>query len=99
MIIPVLKKDETWEKHLDKLLEEVVEVKDEIEYIDKDLFEKVGYKQIAAETLDVIQVCIGILDKIESNYKGTVDEAAHEHLKKLINRGWIIKKILEVRAA
>lgn len=96
MKIPVLKKDESWSEHLKKLNEEVKELADEMEYIDKDLFEEIGYQCIIEEALDVIQVCIGIIDKAETKYHGKLKKASKEHIRKLMERGWTIKKVLQV---
>lgn len=94
--IPVLKKDDDWENHVDKLLEEAIELIDEIEYIEKDLFEEVSHECIVEEALDVVQVCIGILDKVESEYPGTIKKNIQKHYIKLLQRGWKVKEILKV---
>lgn len=97
MKIPVLVKNETWKKHMEKLNEEVKELQYEVfTFCPKDA--KGDCKKIAGETFDIIQVAIGMLDKIEDQYPGMIKSIAEEHLIKLMKRGWSIKKVLDVRS-
>lgn len=88
MLLPVLDKDETWKEHKDKLFEESTELLDELTVID------VG--NIVAESFDVIQVCIGILDKAETEHPGITKRISNEHIAKLINKGFRFKSVLRV---
>lgn len=51
---------------------------------------------IAEETLDLIQLCAGVLDKLER--EGTdIDQEFLKHEKKLINRKWKSKGIIDIK--
>lgn len=88
MKIPVLEKNDTWFKIIKKLAEEIIELVIAIIKRDK--------KNIAEEALDVIQVAIGVLDKLEEEGMN-IESVTFRHLGKLINRGWKFKKVLEVK--
>lgn len=89
MQILVLDKDHTLEKHFKKLLEEQAELNHELM---KSLSTGVENRaNIIEETLDNIQMCIGILD-----YFDVTEEDLCKHNQKLLYRGWGIKRKLEV---
>lgn len=93
MKIPVLDKDDSWEYTQEKLIEEYIELQNAI----NDLRKRDGtIEHVAEETFDVIQICVGILDKLESKHPGIATKENKKHLKKLINRGWNIKNLLWV---
>lgn len=71
---------------IEKLDEETSEVKQSV--IDDD---------VIAETLDVIQVCIGILDLYKDNGKD-LKWHVQEHNKKLLERHWEVKELLNIEA-
>ena len=71
---------------LEKLNEETSEVL--LSVIDTD---------VIAETLDVIQVCIGILDLYKQEGKDIKYHIA-EHNKKLLGRHWEVKELLNIEA-
>lgn len=50
---------------------------------------------VIAETLDVLQVCIGILDLYKEQGKD-LKWHIQEHNKKLLGRGWTIKELLNI---
>lgn len=84
----VLKKDnETYFNLFNKLVEEVIEVREEM----------IAYKKenLVSETLDVIQVCIGILDKLEQDGI-KIKKEIEKHNLKLLQRGWRYKKVLHI---
>lgn len=88
MDLLVLKKDnETYFNLFNKLVEEVIEVREEM----------IAYKKenLVSETLDVIQVCIGILDKLEQDGI-KIKKEIEKHNLKLLQRGWIYKKVLHI---
>jgi galactokinase/mevalonate kinase-like predicted kinase len=96
--LPVLQKDDSWGEHLDKQQEESEELREAIvkvayleEYNEKNL------QHIAEEALDNIEVCIGILDKLEQIDKRIVKKANANHIKKLLERGWKFKKLLTIK--
>lgn len=102
MKIPVLERNEklgldntqwTWEEIQEKLSEEYIELQNAIVHLRKSYG---TIDHIAEETFDVIQICIGILDKVESIYPGMTRKMAKRHLNKLIERGWDMKDILQV---
>lgn len=84
----VLKKDnETYFNLFNKLVEEVIEVREEM----------IAYKKenLVSEILDVIQVCIGILDKLEQDGI-KIKKEIEKHNLKLLQRGWRYKKVLHI---
>lgn len=91
MLIAVLEKEEIFIKHFEKLLEEVGELHEEVginTYVNKE--------KAISEALDVIQVCIGLIDKLEPNNAG-IEKAVNAHFEKLKGRGWKFKKLIELR--
>lgn len=77
MKLPVLEKDHEWNEHLGKLREETHELRTAIEILDysekckdknvlKD--EQAAAECVLSEALDVIQVAIGIIEKILEKY-------------------------------
>lgn len=81
---PEMGASELLEVLIEKLDEETSEVKQSV--IDED---------VIAETLDVLQVCIGILDLYKEQGKD-LKWHIQEHNKKLLGRGWTIKELLNV---
>ena len=99
MKIIVLKKDDNWNEVRYKLYEECTEAQDAIinlmRYEKNNKFEICQFKkEIASEILDVIQVCIGALDKLEMDLN--IKKEMKKHCKKLISRGWKIKKMYSI---
>ena len=82
------KNKETFEDILKKYQEESIELKEALQSGD-DL-------QIAEETLDVIQICIGILDKLNSK-EINVGQLVKRHNKKLVMRNWKEKGVIQIR--
>ena len=82
------KNKETFEDILKKYQEESMELKEALQSGD-DL-------QIAEETLDVIQMCIGILDKLNSNGMN-INQLVKRHNKKLVMRNWEDKGVIQIQ--
>lgn len=95
--LPVLQKDDSWEKHRDKSEEESVELYRAIQEVIHGECDENKLLHIAEEALDNIEVSIGILDKLEQIDKEIIKKANLNHIKKLENRGWNFKRILEIR--
>jgi NTP pyrophosphatase (non-canonical NTP hydrolase) len=97
--IPILVKDDTWSEHEDKFKEEVAEVADEIDNLRRKAWtvkEKIEYSEnLASEVFDVIQMCVGMLDKLSTDID--IEKANKKHFFKLKGRGWKFKKILLVK--
>ena len=103
-VMPILDKEEKFCSMIDKLFEEMQEVEEAYSEYTRDDNEK-EYKpqntnkiinEIINETLDVIQVCIGILYKA-SKIKGiNLTDNFRYHMDKLIYRGWKIKGIVNI---
>lgn len=91
--LPILDKNDSWQKSRDKLEEESKECLDKINLLINNY--GMDKREIASEALDVIQVCIGILDKLDNEGVNVRLEVA-KHLVKLSNRGWGIKGSLLV---
>ena len=85
----ILDKDESVLNHFRKLEEEVDELKTELML--KDLKNEDNDNHIKEECLDVIQVCLGILDK----YKVTEKDILR-HVEKLEKRRWKAKKVIKL---
>ena len=93
MKLVVLRKNDEYMEMLYKLREETEELKEEIElHFRKNINNK---ENIAAEALDVIQVCIGILDKLEREGIN-IEKTIAKHNVKLLGRGWEVKKIVHI---
>lgn len=84
IILPILKKDHSIRQHFSKLLEEETELNCEF-MIMLNTGEN-RRNQIIEETLDIIEMGIGILDKF-----GATEEEIMQHYNKLKNRGWEFK--------
>ncbi|WP_046066102.1 MazG nucleotide pyrophosphohydrolase domain-containing protein [Clostridium scatologenes] len=70
-----------------KLKEEVNELEKEVEKEDK--------VNMAAETLDVIQMCIALLLKLFMSGIN-IENSVHKHNKKLTNRNWKPRAIIKI---
>ncbi|ABR48554.1 hypothetical protein Amet_2400 [Alkaliphilus metalliredigens QYMF] len=88
--MPVLAKDHSWVRHRLKLHEE----HDELQQAIFGVKDNIGH--VAAEALDTIQVCIGILDKVEEEVPGMVKKEIFNHNRKLLERGWKVKKVIQI---
>jgi len=94
--LPVLEKNDNWFTHKSKLLEEVKEVIEELDRKPHSAKEKLKYDLAAvSEVFDVIEVCIGILDKLE-NEGIDIEKAAWQHYRKLESRGRKSKGMIEI---
>ncbi|WP_129600590.1 hypothetical protein [Anaerophilus nitritogenes] len=95
ILIPVLKKDHDWDKHMEKVDEESQELNKAIQEVVSNKDEK-SLDHVAEEAFDIIQVAIGILDKVEKESYGIVKKMSGKHYGKLVYRGWRIDKVLRV---
>lgn len=98
-IMPVLDKEEKFNSMIYKLFEEIEEV--DSAYWDfmygTEENETINMNSIVSETLDVMQIAIGILEKA-SRFKGVnLDKSFRTHMDKLISRGWKIKSAVYIR--
>ena len=89
VIIPVLQKEESFTDMIIKMKEEVEELERAVMKGDKE--------NITEESYDVIQVAVGFLDKLKNELGVDIAKSSQDHLIKLHNRGWIIKRVLEIR--
>lgn len=91
MNIPVLKKNDDWITIHDKLKEEANEALFDIaEYKDG----KIDSYKLAGELMDVIQVAVGALDKLDGeDGDADIDVICQNHKSKLKGRGWEFKNI------
>lgn len=105
MKLPVLEKDHDWNEHLSKFREEAHELRTAIEILDysskckdksvlKD--EQAAAECALSEVLDVIQVCIGIIEKILERYPRALKSAVLMHVEKLYRRGWNFRKMIRI---
>lgn len=99
MRLQVLDKNDSWPEILDKLDEEYKEAKDALNgmYMMLASAPKIfnsliinSKVELAGELLDVIQVCIGALDKLEDEGIN-VNKCVKDHNRKLEERGWNFK--------
>lgn len=77
-----------WNEILDKVKEESKELAVAIQEGDK--------AHIAEETLDNIQINMGVLDKLQQEGVN-INQEFQRHEKKLINRKWKIKGIISIK--
>ena len=92
--IPILWKRESWLQHRGKLSEEFTELCHELHEIEQDNGNTID--KVVAESLDVIQVAIGIIDKAVAEYGVDAQAAIAWHVEKLLGRGWGVKGWIEV---
>lgn len=93
MELLILEKNDEYIDMFYKLHEEVDELSCELI---KHVTEKEETKKkIVEETLDVIQVCIGILNKLEQEGIDIAKEI-EKHNMKLLNRGWRYKGVVHL---
>ena len=95
MFMPVLKKSESYRTMYTLLYSEVKEVEETILQYQVNGSPK-NRDELVGELLDVIEVCIGFLDDLET--KGAnLELSSMEHIRKLINRKiWTIKKWIKI---
>lgn len=102
--LPVLEKNDNWNTHELKIREESKELVAAIQIYDyvirqeKETFKtkEEAARDLFMETLDVIQVCIGTLDKLIKSHPELLATAALDHIKKLQHRGWKFKKMINI---
>jgi len=85
--------------NIDKSKKTLVEVAEKLKEESKELVEALhctDLEHIAEEALDVIQVTMNLLDRLESKDL-SIEKQINLHNMKLIGRGWGLKKMLEVR--
>lgn len=80
MHLMILDKNETLKQEREKLLEESIELMNAITSYD--------IENTIEETLDVIQVCIGILDTLQKEENIDLEKEINKHNRKLLERGW-----------
>ncbi|HDK7158949.1 TPA: nucleotide pyrophosphohydrolase [Clostridium botulinum] len=83
MHLMILDKNETLKQEREKLLEESLELMNAITSYD--------IENTIEETLDVMQVCVGILDTIEKQENIDLNKEINRHNRKLLKRGWKTK--------
>lgn len=87
MRFPILDKYDSWEEIAKKFNEEIDELDRAIQGDNQD--------ELAYELLDIMQVCIGGLDRLQD--KGTnLNSKLLNHYQKLMDRGWNIKGQVEL---
>jgi len=95
IVLPVLDKNENFLQMMDKLNEEVEELEEAI--LNYQANGRKELDHLIEEIFDVIQVAVGMLDKLKNEEGVKLDEKSQEHLVKIINRSWLIKKVLNIR--
>lgn len=95
VILPVLQKNDSYSDMKDKLREELGELEEALQR-----YQVTGSNDdreaVVAEVLDCIQVCLGMLDRLEQE-GAQISQATHHHFMKLINRQmWVVKDVLRV---
>lgn len=94
MFMPVLKKDESYRIMYNLLLGEVKEVEEAIMQYRITGSPK-HRDELVGEIWDVIQICIGLLDKAEKE-GANIEDSNMKHLMKLINRQkWVFEKMIK----
>lgn len=97
VVLPILQKQFELIPQFEKLEEEVIEVAEAI----ADIYsaENIGkeeemYSYLASEVIDVMQVCVGLLDNVEKKYPGLVNKCGKNHPLKLGEKNFKFKSIL-----
>lgn len=97
VVLPILQKQFELMPQFEKLEEEVIEVSEAI----ADIFsaENIGkehemYEHLTSEVIDVMQVCVGILDNIERKYPGMSSKIGKYHARKLRDKNYKFKSFL-----
>ncbi|MBO0575130.1 nucleotide pyrophosphohydrolase [Clostridium botulinum] len=80
MHLMILDKNETLKQEREKLLEESIELMNAITSYD--------IENTIEEVMDVIQVCIGMLDTLEKEENIDLEKELNRHNKKLLKRKW-----------
>lgn len=80
MHLMILDKSETLKQEREKLLEESIELMNAITLYD--------IENTIEEVLDVIQVCVGILDTLGKEENIDLEKEINKHNRKLLKRGW-----------
>ncbi len=100
--LPVLEKDHPWWIHYTKLEEEARELVIAMQVLERAergeswMIPPNAAAELVAETLDVVQMCIGILDKVLEKYPWVLSEGTKAHIEKLYGRGWRFKKWIQI---
>lgn len=89
MHLMILDKNETLKQEREKLLEESLELMNAITSYD--------IENTIEETLDVMQVCIGILDTLEKEENIDLEKELNRHNRKLLGRGWKNKGKINIK--
>ena len=95
IVLPVLDKRENLLQMMDKLNEEVEELEEAV--LNYKAYGNKKIDNLIEETFDVMQVVVGILDKLQNEENVQLDKSSQEHLLKIINRGWLIKRVLNIK--
>ncbi|TCO79110.1 nucleoside triphosphate pyrophosphohydrolase family protein [Marinisporobacter balticus] len=101
ILIPILKKDETWKQHKKKLVEEYAELHNELtrtQFLEKDgaVVDEEQIGKVVEEAMDVIQVAVGIIYKALETHREIAIKKIQGHFVKLFDRGWKFIKILRM---
>lgn len=89
MHLMILKKEETLPEELLKLQEEFKEVKEAIINGDKE--------NTTEEILDLMQVCVGMLDTKAKTEGMNLEKEINRHNRKLLERGWESKGKINIK--
>lgn len=95
--LPILQNQFELIPQFGKLEEEVIEVQEAITeiYCAENIGrEKEMYSHLTSEVIDVMQVCVGMLDNIEQKYPGLVSEMGKYHPMKLREKNYRIRSVL-----
>ncbi|NFH33601.1 nucleotide pyrophosphohydrolase [Clostridium sporogenes] len=89
MHLMILDKEETLPEELLKLQEEFKEVKEAILNNDKE--------NTTEEILDLMQVCVGMLDTKSKTENMDLEKELNRHNRKLLKRGWKTKGKINIK--
>lgn len=100
--LPVLEKDHDWNQHRDKFEEECIEVSEAIQWLkcmekeaNKEKVEEAA-TELLSEVFDVMQMCVGVMDKLKKDHPKIIDQGVKRHVEKLYSRGWKFKSWLSI---
>lgn len=100
MIIPVLKRSKKLgiDKRTESIKSMIDKLKEESGEVEKAYLEESSWSELAGEIMDIIQVCIGLLWRLDKEKLIDIKKTIKDHWRKLMqDRDWEIETVLKVK--